>query len=108
MSLNVTPGSVVTVTITRNPRSERAAKTLSRLFGGDVANRKKARTRGRILAQTAEQRRRGGRLWTVKSKAPRLLQPRPGDTCKLHATVQVLRDLDSVQSCIELAPAGKR
>src|SRR5262249_6077679 len=99
---------MVQVKLTRNPRSQRAAKTLSRLFGRDVANRRKARTRGRILAQTADDRRRGGRLWTVKNKAPRLVQPRPRDTCRVRATLDVIEDLGSFEGLVELSPAQAR
>jgi len=101
MSLNLTPGRVVKITVIKNPASDKAAKTLSRIFAKDLANKRLERRRHRILGQTAEDRRRGGRLWTVKSHAPRFVQPQAGDTCSVRATVDVIHDLNSVARFVE-------
>ena len=103
MDMNVSPGATVEIKVTKTPTSERAAKTLSRIFAKDMASKRLARRRHRILAQTAERRRRGGRLWTVKSHAPRLIQPRAGDACRILASVDVIPDLASVKRFIEVS-----
>lgn len=103
MSMNLTPGSLVQVKVTKNPTSDRAAKTLSRIFGHDLAVKRQARRRQRILRQETDPRRRGGRLWNVKDRAPRIAQPGKGDSCKVHATLDLINDLGSVERFVEVA-----
>lgn len=105
MSLDIKPGSKIKIKVTKNPTSQRAAKTLSRLFLRDAGNQKLARRRHRILAETTDPRRRGGRLWNVKSKAPRLVQPRVGATCSITATVDMLATIQSVSRFIAIESA---
>ena len=105
MSVDVTPGSVVRVKLTKPPTREAAAKTLSRLFAKDQCNRKARRERKQLLKSAATRTRRGGRIWMVRSKAPRLFQPTEGDACTLLATCDVLRDLRSVERFVEIIPA---
>jgi len=102
MALDVKPGSVIQIEVTRNPASERAAKTLSRIFLRDPANRRLSRRRQRILSDTVDPRRRGGRLWNVRSHSPRLVQPQRGSSCKVRATLDVIDDLRSVERFISV------
>jgi hypothetical protein len=102
MPVDVKPGAIVSVKVKKNPLSEAAAKTLSRLFAKDPANRKARRTRKKLLAGAMDVRRRGGRPWEVRPKAPRLFQPRAGDACSIRATSDVLGDLISVARYIEV------
>lgn len=106
MSLDITPGTVVTVKIKKTPRCAAAAKTLSRLFGKDPVNKKKRVQRKKLLAAAMDVRRRGGRPWEVRPLAPRLVQPEQGDSCRIRATSDVIGDLRSVARFIDVA-AGK-
>lgn len=105
MSLEVQPGSVVSVTVSKRPTNDRAAKTLSRIFGKDPANRRKRIIRKRLRTGSFSTAQRGGRPWVTKPKAPRLVQPTLGDACQIRATVDVVNDLQSVARFITIKPA---
>ena len=102
MSLDISPGSVVSVKVTRRPTNAGAAKTLSRIFLHDPVNRRSALRRKRILHQTLRMTRRGGRLWPVKSKAPRMFQPEAGDHCNVRASLYLIADLNSVSRFVDV------
>lgn len=103
MAIEAKPGSTLSVKLTKNPTNEAAAKTLSRIFGRDSANKKARARRKKLLASSMRVERRGGRPWEVRSKAPRLVQPRPGDSCKVFATTAILRDLASVSRFVSVS-----
>lgn len=102
MAVELKPGTVVQVTVKRTPTNEAAAKTLSRIFAKDPANRRLRPRRKKLLAGAIDIRRRGGRPWEVRSKAPRLIRPTKGAACSLAVTVDLLPDLRSVERFIEI------
>jgi len=104
MPVEIKPGTVVSVKVKKTPVSAAAAKTLSRLFMKDPGNKKARGRRKKLLAGALDIRRRGGRPWEVRPKAPRLFQPIQGDACKLRATTDVLGDLRSVSRYVDVAP----
>lgn len=106
MSIDVQPGSNISVTVTANPTNQAAAKTLSRVFASDPANRKQRAQRKKLRTNMMDGRQRGGRIWMVRPKAPRLFQPKKGDACQLFATSALIRDLRSVSRFIEIKPKG--
>ncbi len=106
MPVDIKPGSKVSIKITKNPSNEAAAKTLSRIFAKDPVNKRARVRRKKLLSEAMDPRRRGGRPWEVRSKAPRLVQPQRGDACNILATNDVIRDLGSVSRFIEVK-AGK-
>lgn len=105
MAAEIKPGTIVSVTVTKNPTNESAAKTLSRLFAKDPVNKKERVRRKKLLATTMEVRRRGGRPWEVRQKAPRLVMPLKGDGCRIFASSDVIRDLGSVERFVAVKPA---
>jgi len=106
MATQLRPGSTITLTLKKAPTNAAACKTLSRLFAKDPIHRKARRTRKKLLTNQLEVRRRGGRPWEVRSKAPRLVQPTQGDACTILATPDVIRDLGSVERFITVKAAG--
>jgi hypothetical protein len=106
MPVDIKPGSKVSIKITKNPSNEAAAKTLSRIFAKDPVNKRARVRRKKLLADAVDPRRRGGRPWEVRSKAPRLVKPMQGDACHILATMDVIRDLGSVSRFVEVK-AGK-
>lgn len=103
--MDIKPGTTVTVTVKKTPNCEAAAKTLSRLFAKDPANRKPRLFRKKLLAAAVTGHRRGGRTWYGHERAPRLFQPVSGDSCSLRATCDVIRDLGSVERFIAVNPS---
>jgi hypothetical protein len=105
MLANVAPGATVSITVKKAPTSGAAAKTLSRIFAKDPANRRLRARRKDLRTDETFFIRRGGRPWGVRPKAPRLVQPGAGDSCKVLATVDVLNDLGSVERVVDVRPS---
>lgn len=102
--MDLQPGKLVSVQIKSAPRSEAARKTLARLLrkDADVARRERARARKRPSWQT---KRRGGRLWHHQMRSQPLATVSVGATYRLFASVDVIRDLQSVSRFVEVKPA---
>lgn len=105
MAVDIKPGTTISVTVTKSPTNEAAAKTLSRIFAKDAAAKKTRVRRKKLLADAMRVERRGGRPWEIRSKAPRLVQPKAGDACKIFASSDILRDLGSVKRFVAIKPA---
>lgn len=100
MAVNVAAGSVVQVRIARVPRRAAAVKTLDKLFRKDAAHRKE-------LARLKKSRpvrmdRRGGRLWGDRPAQLRPYKIERGATCRIVASLDVLKDLASLGDAVEV------
>lgn len=102
MPLDFKPGTALRVTVTKTINRESAEKTIERLFMKDDA------IAGPIAARSKNFKaipgRRGGRIWT---KWPDKVHPKldKGVAATLKATPQVLKDLGSVASFVDVARA---
>ncbi len=100
--MDIKPGTTITVEIIAPPRSAAARKTLYRVCRKDaqVANTQRWVARHRPSWQT---KRRGGRMWhhQMKSKPGVLLTA--GKRYSIRATVDVIRDLESVEQCVKVS-----
>ena len=94
----IEPGKKVKVVVTSEPRSEGAAKTLARLFLKDPTI---AKTRTRKPKPTVD-RRRSGRIWSNPRRGTVAVRPRQGDSCELVCTLDMVRDLASVERYVEI------
>ena len=99
--MDLTPGQTISVEITSPPRSAAARKTLVRLTRHDpaVLQQHRRQKRARPSWQTW---RRGGRMWhhQMKSKPP--VELTAGVRLSLLATVDVIRDLESVERYVRI------
>ena len=105
MAVDIKPGSKVGIEVKKSPTNEAAAKTLSRIFAKNLNDRGARRRRKELLRSAMQPTRRGGRIWMVRSKAPRLFQPTAGEACTVLATTDVIADLQSVERFIDVKPA---
>jgi hypothetical protein len=105
MLVDVKPGNTVSVKVRKTPTNQAAAKTISRLLAKDPGGRKARMERKKLLRYASERRRRGGRIWVVRPKAPALFSPTQGASCTLLATSDVIKDLRSVERFIEVSAA---
>ena len=102
---NITPGQTVHVKVVQQPSNTAARRTLERLLSKDPqAQREQERLRRARQRHTRHQQ-RGGRQWTVRVVKQHPLQGQRGEEGTIRATVDVLRDLGSVQRFIEVEPA---
>ena len=96
----VKANSNVTVTITKQVNRAAARKTLERLFMKDGAVADPIAARSKNFKELPK--RRGGCIWT---KRPNKVHPglAKGDTAKIVATPQAIRDLKSVCEFVSVA-----
>ena len=101
--MDIKPGTTITVEITAAPRSEAAQKTLARVCRKDaqVAQRLRWQDRHRPSWQT---KRRGGRFWHYQMKSKSGVSLTAGQRYSVNATVDVIRDLESVERWVKVAP----
>lgn len=103
MAAEIKPGQWVNVKVTSRPRAAAGRKTLVRLFEQDPEVRRE-RTR---LSKSRPPRdtRRGGRIWICRPPRLEIVKTEPGASYRIFASVSVLRDLKSVESCVQISPA---
>ncbi len=102
--MDIKPGSRVTVEITAEPRNAAACKTLTRVCRKDPEVTRKLRwvDRNRPSWQTW---RRGGRPWHHQMKKYPGVSIKPGSRYSVRATLDVIRDLESVARWVKVASA---
>ena len=96
-----TPGSKVTVKVTKALTNVAAGKTRGRLFIKDPAIAARRRKEPKEFKPTP----RGGRIYRVINKGTVSRPPKVGQSATLVATVDVIRDLGSVQRFVEVTSA---
>jgi hypothetical protein len=103
--MDIRPGSKVIVELTELPRREAARKTLARLFRKDPAV---ARIQRKITRRRPswEEWVRGGNYWHHQMQSSPGVTLRPGVKYSLLATVDVVRDLQSVADCVKVSAGG--
>jgi hypothetical protein len=94
----------VAVEVTQAPTNAAARKTLERLFRKDPEVARKHRRQQR-LRPSWQTKRRGGRLWHHQMKSPAPVPIVCGARCAIFATVDVVRDLSSVERFVKVTPA---
>src|SRR5688500_7826583 len=99
MAIQAKPGQTLRVTITKAITREGARKTIERLFIKDKAITGPLNVRSRNFKELPK--RRGGRIWTKRANKlhPTLVK---GTAATLKATPQVVRDLNSVATFVEV------
>lgn len=99
MAIDVKTGQTVRVTISKHISRASAKKTIERLFLLDKTIRKPIERRSRNFKELPK--RRGGQIWT---KRPNKVHPTliPGAAATIKATPQLIRDLNSVESFVQV------
>jgi hypothetical protein len=102
--MDIAPGTSVIIEISRTPLKEAAAKTLVRLCRKDPAVMRHHRQQ-QAKRPSWQEWRRGGKQWHHQMKTRPALSLRPGAKYTIRATVDVLRDLNSVKRWVKVTPA---
>ena len=99
MAIDVKSGQTVRVTISKHISRASAKKTIERLFMLDKTVSKPIERRSRNFKELPK--RRGGQIWT---KRPNKVHPTliPGAAATIKATPQLIRDLNSVESFVQV------
>jgi len=100
MPLDLKPGRTVRVTISKTINRASARKTIERLFMKDKAVSQPIERRSRNFKEIPK--RRGGVIWT---KRPNKLHPTlaRGQSATVRATPQAIRDLNSVETFVQVS-----
>lgn len=100
--MDIKPGSKVTVEIKRPPTSHAARKTLTRVCAKDPQIAKADRRR-KEKRPSLQEKRRGGRFWAHRMKSRSAVELTPGAKYHVLATLDVMRDLASVERFIAIS-----
>lgn len=102
--MDIAPGSRVAIEIVAPPRNAAVYKTLVRLCSKDPGVVRI--NRWRHEHRPSQQRwRRGGKMWHHQMRSKPAVRIAPGARYTVLASVDVLRDLASVQRHVRLTPA---
>lgn len=103
MASEIKPGQWINVKVTAEPKSASPIKTMIRLFEQDRAVKAERTRLARSRPVTTH--RRGGRPWADRPRRIRVVKTTPGACYKIFASVDVLRDLKSLDRYVEISPA---
>jgi hypothetical protein len=99
--MDIAPGANVSIEIIARPRRAAAAKTLYRLCQKDptIARQHRRHKAGRPSWQEWV---RGGKYWHHQMKSKPTAELELGRVYTVRATVDVIRDLESVKDCVKV------
>ena len=106
--MDLNPGTTVTVTVTKNPQSAAARKTLVRLLSKDpeVVKRDDKLERIRKAGQTKSPRGGRWRVWESRQPKIRTVTGVEGETNTFFAGSAEVRDLKSVEKYVDVKPGA--
>ena len=101
--MEIAAGRNVSIEITALPTNAAAVKTLTRICSKDaaVAHAKRVRKNHRPSFETW---RRGGKMWHHQMKSRSPVRIERGAKFSVLATIDVLRDLESVKRFVSVSP----
>jgi len=103
MAKEIKPGQWINVKITAVPKAANNRKTMIRVFEKDETVRTERKRLARSRPVTTHVR--GGRDWANRPKRLAAVNIEPGATYKVFASVDILRDLKSVEKFVDIKPA---
>ncbi len=98
-------GSRVSVKVVKDPTNVAAAKTLARVLCKDRDVAREQRRLEKVRASHYNPKRRGGRLYAGRLVKQHAAEGKVGESGTVHATIDVLRDLASVNRFVEVTLA---
>ncbi|MEX0774499.1 MAG: hypothetical protein WD042_02170 [Phycisphaeraceae bacterium] len=101
----IDPGSSIRVKVTKRPTNAAARKTIVRLLSKDSSVAKENQRHRKIRAKGIRWDPRGGRLWATRVVKQPAVAAEPGVEKTITATLDVLRDLASVERFVEVQKA---
>jgi len=102
--MDVAIGSKISVEITKNPTNDAARKTLIRLYRKDAAVARHHRMQ-QAKRPSWESWRRGGKMWHHQMRSKPAITLAPGQKFSLRATIDIVRDLESISRFVKVAKA---
>ncbi len=100
--MDIAPGTNVAIEITAKPRRAAALKTLQRVCSKDADVARQHRRR-KAKRPSWQEWIRGGKFWHHQMKSKPAARIEPGAVFTVRATVDVIRDLESVGDCVKVS-----
>lgn len=94
------PGSMITCTIAKRPRTEDQEITIERLMRQDKANRKALRRAHDLREQRVIIYNRGNRDWTKREKTARVVRAEVGQAWSMTYTHDKAADLKAIEKFV--------
>ncbi len=101
--MSIPLGSKIRVEVTARPSTAAGEKTLLRLFRKDAGVARHHRHQ-QAKRPSWERWRRGGKMWHHQMRSEPVASVRPGSSYCIRATLDVLRDLESVKRWVRVTP----
>ncbi len=96
--MDIQPGHNVTITVTRDVTRPAAQKTLARIFlKDDKISKSRNHDKKEVMKST-----RAGRIWNHRHRGSVAVCPQKGQSATVQATVDVIRDINSVASFVDV------
>jgi len=102
---SINPGSTITVKIVNEPTNDAASKTLARVLAKDPEHVRENKRIADVRRKNYSPSMRGGRLYGGRLVKQSATQGKLGETGTVLASIDVLRDLKSVERFIEVEKA---
>lgn len=105
MSIDIAPGTTITVKVTKQPTNAAAAKTLVRILSKSEDAKAEDKRLTSLRKKHYTPGRRGGRWYSGRMPKLRPLKGDVGEQGTILASPDVIRDLGSVERFVEIAEA---
>ena len=105
MATQIKPGSKVVVKVVKAPTNQGAKKTLVRLLSKDPAAQREMKRQAAIRKRLYNPQPRGGRTYGGHVVKQQPVHGELGESGTIVASLDVLRDLASVDRFVEVKPA---
>ena len=102
---SIEPGQNVRITVTAEPRSAAARKTIERLMRRDAENAKGLRNAQDLRRDRTNSYIRGNRLFHARPKAARVVRALPGRTWTMRLSADIVPDVRSVEGYLKVEQA---
>ncbi|MEM1210132.1 MAG: hypothetical protein AAGB29_07010 [Planctomycetota bacterium] len=100
---SITPGQTITVKVTKPVTSDAASKTIKRLFAKDESVKAELDRRAKVRRKGFAPTRRGGRFYGGHVRiGHEPVKGQQGEAGTIRATVDVIRDLRSIERFVEV------
>lgn len=101
----IEPGSTITVKIVHQPTNAAASKTLARVLAKDPEHKSEDKRLHNVRQKNYSPSMRGGRMYGGQLVKNSATEGKLGETGTVFASVDVIRDLKSVERFIEVEKA---
>ncbi len=98
--MTLTPGTTVTLRVKTVPTTAKGRKTIERLMRLNPKVQRTLDKVAKVRGRTTPLNQRGGRMWTARMKATKVVNLSKGASFSLFVTPQIVPDIKSVSKFV--------